>query len=131
MAFVQSYGRGCRGSGGAVPTIGAVGLPRIGNAAFAVDVTDAAPNALTVANVGFGPSNLNLFGCPLLIQAPLIGLGSATSDATGAATVAFPIPNDPGFVGVALFGQFVVLDPGATLLGVAALSDGLTMLLGN
>ena len=36
-----------------------------------------------------------------------------------------PIPFSPGLIGLRLFGQFLIADPGGALYGLGAMSNGL------
>src|SRR5690606_21793700 len=92
-APVSTYGTGCRGSAVLDPAIGAVGLPQLGNAGFAVDVQNGRPSSAAVLNIGFFPNNTPLGTCRLLVSFPLIPLGTVFTNAQGVAITPIPIPN--------------------------------------
>jgi hypothetical protein len=130
-ASVSTYGVGCRGSAVLEPAIGPVGLPRLGNAGFAVEVANGRPRAAAVLNLGLFPNNVPLGACRLLVGLPQIPFATVTTDGRGIARTALPIPQDGALHGLSLFGQYAILDPNGQLFGVAALSDGLQLTIGN
>ena len=52
-------------------------------------------------------------------------------DGVGNATVPMPIPNNPSLIGLELFAQWAVLDPGGCYLNTIATSGGLHLMLNN
>ena len=48
----------------------------------------------------------------------------------GRGVVPLPIPFDPTLFGARLFGQFVIIDAGGALFGVASMSDGIHLTIG-
>lgn len=131
--FVLDYGSGCAGTGQPVPKISASGGgPAIGNAAFAVDVSNAQPVTFAPLFIGFAPSNINLgSGCSALVQFPILTFGPAVTSAAGSGSVAVPLPNDPAAIGVSLFFQYGVVAATGPFLGFLDLSDGLHVQVGN
>ncbi len=129
LAFVQTYGLGCLGSNG-VPTIAATGLPQLGNAGFAIRLTQALPSTLAVLVTSEGSTNINLGGCYLLLDLPIVFGPTFATDAAGQVNVPLPIPNNPALVGYSLFCQWAVLDPAGPLLGALASSNGLQAQIG-
>ena len=131
VSFVLPYGSPCAGSNGD-PQIGAVGLPTVGNASFALTVSQAQPQSLALPFGSEGASNIPVGGgCRLLLDLPLVPLTTLTTGAAGGATFPLPIPNDPNLVGLSLFFQWGVLDPqGAALNGFSA-TGGLQAQVGN
>ncbi|MBL8901203.1 MAG: choice-of-anchor E domain-containing protein [Planctomycetes bacterium] len=130
-ASVLSYGTGCVGTGGLSPAIGASSLPVVGNAGFAVTLSQARPTSAAALHLGVGPDNVPLGGgCFLLVQGPLVFLPSVATDASGAASTPVPIPADPSLYGQTVHGQYSVVDP-LSPIGTLVFSDGLAMLLGT
>lgn len=121
-AGVTSFGVGCAGSGGVIPVAGtAGGAPSVGNASFAVNVGDAPASQPGFLIVGFSRDDWDgvplpfaldgagLPGCRLFVSGDKF-LNIAT-DASGARTVAAPIPADLALVGGTVFVQWYVSDP--------------------
>ena len=69
--------------------------------------------------------------CRLLVQFPVLPLGTVVTDTQGRAALPLQVPNDAGLIGANLFSQWAVVDPRGELLGVAVLSDGLSLLFGR
>jgi hypothetical protein len=124
LPFVATYGQGCPGSAGVSP-IDANVLPHLGNASFAVTVSQALPNAITVFAASLGSTTITIGGCDLLIDIPIVIWGNPVTDAFGFATNTLPIPNDPSWLGDNLYCQCGVVDPIGTVLGLLVPIDGL------
>lgn len=124
QASFSLYGAGCPGSNG-VPTMRSNGLPTIGNGNFRVGV-ESCP-AATIATLVFAtaPGSVPIAGpCVLLID-PTQGFPAlfGVTNAIGTRIEPLPIPNDLGFVGLQLFGQWGVIDAqGTPLPGLPGLS---------
>lgn len=122
----------CGQSGGAVPALSATGVPSI-TQKFSVNVAKALPRSVGLLVLGGSNSSWGTFklpldltaagaaGCSLLVSYDLF-TGVAT-DANGAASIPYAIPNDKRLVGVQFYNQWVVLDKNANTLGLA-FSDG-------
>jgi hypothetical protein len=142
------YGQGCPGSGGIVPLIRAGGgFPTTGtgggpsNQAFRIVL----PKALggTSASLIVGPSSSDWMGIPLPFDLGLVGMPGcsllvapfatiATSvlgsgPVAGVASVPMPVPSDPALAGGHVFFQWIVADPGPSLLP-GAMTRGLDLL---
>jgi hypothetical protein len=52
-------------------------------------------------------------------------------DPAGAASAVLTVPNLTAFVGIELFSQTAVLDPGGGFLGAISLSQGLHLIVGS
>lgn len=129
VPFVLPYGPGCNGSAG-VPSIGANGLAHLGNASFAITVTQAMPNSIAVLAASLGSTNIPFDGCRVLVDLPITIWANPLTDAAGFATAPLTIPNDPTMLGDNLFFQYAVVDPIGTVLGFLALSNGLQVQIG-
>ena len=125
MRLAPPFGNDLAGSGGFVPRPLAHAPLHVGNYAFRIGLADALGGAgallafSTAANpgqwVGGIPVNIALSPPPILTVLNLSGTGAGG----GYATVQLPIPDSPHLLGLPLFHQWFVLDPGAPG-GVAA-----------
>lgn len=123
---LDQYGMGCGGTRG-TPQIEGFGLPVIGSST-GFRLRFALPNTFTYLAIGFARTALPT-ACTLQNSAEV--LVALFTDATGGATHGFAVPNNPTFVGLRLFGQFVVLDPQGGALGTASASPGLAVQIGR
>ena len=125
--FEQVYGTGCTGTSG-VPAIASAGGPSaMGNESYEILVTGALAGAPAVVGLGSNPTTLPLFGCTLLVDpTSLILQLVGTVDGGGTATFPLPVPDDFNLLGVPLYLQGVVVDPGSPS-GIIAFSDGLNI----
>lgn len=122
------YGRDCGGSVGAVRLV-PVGLPSVGNASFALDLTNTQAGQTGFYLIGLQPAAL--VAPPCTIHVDVLNLlipfpGISFPLAAGTTRIPTPIPNDPGLAGFRLYVQCVATDPGATL-GIGA-SNGVLLL---
>ena len=131
LAGTATYGLGCAGTAGAVPQIGAVGLPQLGNAGFAITVGNGLPLTAGIVVAGTAPTNIPIGACRVLVAPPWVTLPTVFLGPNGAASTPLPIPADPTLAGTLLYGQYLVLDPAGQFLAFASLSNGLSLLLGN
>jgi hypothetical protein len=123
LVGVSHYGTGCGGL-----DISPVGLPKVGNAGFTIRLTGALPLTPVFAIMGFSNSAWTFLTLPLdmaVLFAPTCSLYAAvdflysgTSNPTGRALQALPIPANPNLVGLDVFTQWVAADPAANLLGL-------------
>jgi hypothetical protein len=134
-----TFGSGCAGTGGVVPTIGANSPPMVPNLGYAVTLSGALPGTAAVLVVGFSDTMWLAFPLPLnlaFVLAPAcflnvsvdIQIPTATSGA-GTASQLLPIPPLPGLVGASLYSQWGVIDPGAAGPLPLAMSKGLRTLM--
>lgn len=127
-ARAVGYGSGC---GAQPPQITAAALPRLGDAAFAVDVANMptiAPGVgLGVIGADFASASIPFGPCTLLIApavtATILALGTRT------ASLPVPLPATASLLGVPVFFQAFAFDPAAAL--GFQLSAGLRVDLGN
>jgi FG-GAP-like repeat len=127
--LVATEGPGTLGSFG-FPELSGVGAPAIG-APFAVRVSSAVPGGLGWIAFGLAQAPIPLpeFGAVYFAGAPL-ALQSFPLDASGASGPLFPLPAvKPGFCGLELILQSVILDAGAT--GGLAFTRGLRVRFGQ
>ena len=120
--------------GSSVPAISANGRPSLGNASYSVNVGQALPNTagilvLGASNSKWGviplPLGLAALGapkCSLLVSANL--MLAVAINATGGASVKFPIPNIKTLVGAKFYNQYIIVDPKANGLGLVFSNGG-------
>lgn len=115
-------GRGCLGTPGVRPAIGAKGVPVVGTA-MAIDLYGALPGS--VALLAFGPNRDNIGPFPLPLELTTVGINAPTCfllvdpqltasagiDPRGCATLPLPIPFTPSLRGARYYGQWFVFDP--------------------
>ncbi len=131
-AFAVAYGDArCPGTGGTSPRISAFGLPRAGNASFALDVFDARPNSLAVVQLATGQIDLPLGACRLLVAPLLFALPPIATNAAGGGRSPFPVPAGTQLQGLRLTAQYAVVDPFGALFGALSLSNGLLLQIGR
>ena len=134
---VAPFDAGCPGSGGFVPLAGANGPPTVGNAAFALTLSDALGGSAAALLSGLLPlpvpaslATLGLPGCSLLVPPYVLSVVpvAGTGPGNGAATLPLPIPAEPSLGGAHVFFQWYVIDPGPGVLP-GAMSAGLDVTL--
>lgn len=132
-----SFGRGCLGSPGVRPAIGARGVPVVGTS-MSIDLYGGLPGS--VALLAFGPNRDNIGPFPLPLELPTVGINSPTCfilvdpqltastgiDPMGCATQPLPIPFTPSLRGALFHGQWFVFDPFANP-GAFVASSALTL----
>ncbi len=138
FAFVgqtPSFGSGCPGAGGFIPTISVQGCPTLGNPFFGATVGNALGGSLVVLILGasttsWGPASLPLNlafvgmpGCNLLVSGDVLypAIAGGTGIGGGSASFALPIPMNP-----ALVGGTVHLQGWASAFGVSLFPAGLS-----
>ena len=121
VCSTSTFGAACKGTSG-TPMLSFGELPRVGKP-FAVDLGSARATTASLWILGgsnkswgalplpFGLGVLGAPGCSLYCSLDTT-LGVAT-DAKGAASVAFTMPNIPGLASTSLYTQFLVFDAGA------------------
>lgn len=127
----DAYGSGGAGTGGAVPAISSAGgYPAIGSTAFQVWVTNGLGGAPMVMFIGFQPSALQANWGTFLIdptspifQVPLVLQGAPGVPGTGFAALGVPLPNNTVLLGLEVYFQGLIGDPGST--GGVAHTEGL------
>lgn len=120
-----NYGSGLAGTFG-VPSLTGVGLPALGNAAFAIDIGNSAGVAAqTFLLVGLSTLNLPKKGGVVLVDA-LITVPFVLP--IGTTALPLPVPYDLGLCGAVLYLQNIQADQGAPL--GAAFTPGLALTLG-
>lgn len=119
---ITQFGTGCGGSV-SPPQLSARSLPRAGNDAFGVFLTQALASTTVFWGLDTAAGQLPLGGgCTALLASPVFI--AASTDPAGNALLPLPIPADPALQGVELYVQAIALDPRGQLAGVAAASAG-------
>jgi len=118
------FGQGCPGTSHRVPRIGSLGTVGLGQT-LVVTLENALP--MSVAGLVYNATShpVRLGGCTVYVSLADAGVLLAPTDATGRATLAIPVPNDPALLGQTLYLQWLVVDPAGGLLGTLSLSDAL------
>jgi hypothetical protein len=135
--YFRIFGKGCPGSGGFVPEMGWIGLPRLGKTTFLkVDKTLGRATAWLAVGVSaktWGSIPLPIrfgSGCDLLVSPDLLlNTGMVTGTAgpgKGIGVQALKIPNDSRVLGTFTYLQWAIVDPVAQGIGLA-FSDAIVL----
>jgi hypothetical protein len=124
-ALARNYGSAC---GTAPPVLSGRTWPRIGSAAFGLDVAQAAANAPLALVAATAAANVPVGACTLLVAPGQAGL-FALADAGGFRSLDLPVPAAPGLLGLTLFFQAAALQP-ASPAGFV-LTAGLRVVVGD
>lgn len=120
------------GCGSPAPDLHANGVATLGNAGFALRMTNVAPGASTAIDVALGATSLPLGPCTVYIDPNTTWvLGSYTADGSGVVTASVPVPNSASLQGRRLTFQGIEQQVGGALFNLADLSNGLTVRIGN
>lgn len=126
-AFAQTctraiyYGTGTPGTNGLTPAIRTVNEPLVPNAGFFLRGDQMLGGAACAYILGFQDQDFPFLGATILASPVRSAATIASTD--GTASFPLPIPDNPNGIGIDVFAQMLVLDPGAPA-GLAA-SDGL------
>lgn len=127
----SSFGQGC-GAGATALALAGSGTPEL-EQVFALDLSNARASLPAFALIAFdrSPLDLGAFGAAgcVLYGSPVASFPTATGR-TGTARVSIMVPDVPSLIGNFVFGQYVVLDAQANLLG-ARTSNGLSIRIGG
>ena len=119
--FFTSYGSGTAGTGGVVPVLASSGgAPREGNPDYAYELSAGVGGGAAFLAVAFGQGLLPILGGTILLDVTSIKLtvplalgGAPGAPGAGAASYPLPVPIDAPLLGLTVYNQFLVLDPGA------------------
>jgi len=128
-AVALAYGTSCLGTSSIPAQAEGIGQPFVGNANFAIGVTNGFPSRLSALAVSLVPASIFYGTCEVLLGGSLTMLPMSFTNNFGFASTPFPIPADPGLAGVTFYGQYLVLDPNGHFLGFAQLTQGLAITL--
>lgn len=125
-----NFGTRCAGTG--TPTIGTSGgSPFAGNSSFAVTLSNAAASAPAALFLNNALGNLPIGSCTIYPSLfPEIKVDTFTN-AGGSASVPLAIPAGTWNWGIQLYFQYVVIDIGGPILGLASTSDALRIRIGR
>jgi hypothetical protein len=129
-AVATTYGAGCPGTAQLVPAIVAIGLPQLGNAGFALGVSNGPSSSAAVLAWSDHSANVPVSGCDVLLGGSFVTQPLIALDALGAGATPFALPNAPALDGLTIYFQYLVLDPNGPFLGFSTLSNGLAAQLG-
>lgn len=126
------YGNGLAGSGGQVPSLFGTGCPRVGQP-YSIDLAQGLGGGFALLAFGYQHAQAQVVGGTLWVGSigGSVGLllgGGVGQPGAGGFQFPFAVPS-PAFVGLRLYCQAGVLDPGA--VQGFALSNGLEVVLGN
>jgi hypothetical protein len=125
------FGTGCQGTGAQSPVLSYTGTPQIGSSNFILTLANARPSSpagliIGFSNTTYGPIKLpyDLRGGCLLYISPDVTVNASTS-ANGTILFPFPIANNPGYFGLNVYFQWVVVDPqSVSSLGITVSNAG-------
>jgi type VI secretion system secreted protein VgrG len=129
-ATTASMGPGC---GNPAATLTAVGLPTLGNTAFAFQTTTA-PAATVFLFQSFGATSVVVApGCTVYLDSATFQSAfgwNVIADGAGANLLPASVPNVAALTGLQVFWQAAAYIPGAPVLGNFAISNGLVTVIG-
>ncbi|MBK8974905.1 MAG: hypothetical protein IPM29_03185 [Planctomycetes bacterium] len=123
-------GFGCAGSVG-VPDLIALGPPIIGNGDFALRVSSVPAGVPAFLGLSLELAATQMPPCWVYPALPFLYATTATTGTAGTAEFGVAIPWLPALSGAALFAQGGAIDSGGALLGIASLSPGLQIRIGD
>jgi hypothetical protein len=122
----STFGSGCPGSSGAVPTIQTAGgnpSASVGNPKFSIVLSNALPSAPALLIGGISNTFWSSLGIPLPVNLAVVGFPAcslavsaevvipATTTADGVEFAPMPVPANAALVGQSVYFQWFVLDP--------------------
>ncbi len=110
LPVVDNVGTGCS-STALVPRLVATGMFGI-NSNEALELVDAAPSSLAMYVIALGPTlgtPIPLYGCDVWVSLFVNALTATVTSGAGYASLSFPVPNDPLFIGTQFSAQCGVL----------------------
>jgi subtilisin family serine protease len=132
FAQADKYGTGTAGFGGLTPSIGTrSGPPTVGFSSYSMTLEDARPSSTAFNLISLGSAAVPAEGGIILVDLTLPGVSIQAygTSVNGGALRVLPIPNDPVYVGVQAFSQWVIVDADGP--AGYAFSDGLDMIIGS
>lgn len=133
VARWSPFGAGCAGTAG-VPMLGPAGASQpVFGAVFRFELSSLPTTGIAVITIGFSAQQWN--GIPLPWDLSSLGMPGCTMRSSpeflyfapvsaGRATLALPLPNDPGLVGVQFSSQAFVVEPGINAIGAIVSNAG-------
>ena len=119
--FAQPYGVGAAGSGGLVPVLSSSGgAPRVGNDAWAYELSNAVGGTVAFLALNVSPGSLPLGGGTILVAQdnflvllPVTLGGAPGAPGAGSLSFPFPVPITEVFSGLTVYAQYIAVDVGA------------------
>ncbi|TAJ15975.1 MAG: VCBS repeat-containing protein [Planctomycetota bacterium] len=110
-----SYGSGTPNCLGTITGVANL-APKVGESQFKLSWTNAPANAQALVGIAFAPdpAGTDVFGVGVKIHIGLLGpvlAYNVASDASGAASLAFPVPNIPELAGFKAYAQALWIEP--------------------
>lgn len=134
FAKAVPFGEACAGTRG-LPIITTNSDPVIGNGQFQVRLKNALPNITARLLISSSEGNRTANDCTRFVSLPLLRSIPATfTNASGATSLTFPIPDSPALEGISLFAQWMFADPNGSWLLAGrrfAASEGLEIYLSS
>lgn len=127
--LAEPFGLGCADASGRVPAFATTGSAQPGSTLF-VELTEAAPLAPVLHFWSTEYALLDLGPCSAFLATPTFVFGDVAT-AGGVSVLQVNIPNAPSLVGVGVWLQSLVVDPGGEFLGLGALSPAMEVRVGN
>ncbi len=110
----EAYGQATPGTGGVAPELHTFGSAYLGNTNFALECENAAAGASAWALIGAARHNISFLGLTLLVDTTIGGMVAMTTNGSGYAKGALPIPVDTNLIGVLVHTQAFVQDAGGS-----------------
>ena len=116
---------------GSQPQLFGQGLPSLSGGSLQLGLARLPAGAPGLLGISLISNPLPLFGGTLLPALPFFASSPLAADGAGNASVSFPLPNDPNLVGLLLFAQAGLFDPGAPDPAGVSLANALRIKLFN
>ncbi len=131
-ARADSYGEGCAGVAGCMPSIQASGIPSLPTpftTSFAIELGNARPFSPGALLMSLSPGTV-IGPCQFLLNGADFSIG-IFSNSAGRAKVPMAVSANPALAGVTLYCQIAVLDPAGGFLDLLSLTEGLKVRVGR
>jgi ELWxxDGT repeat protein len=129
-AFNEVYGEACNGTQGKPRLRGLGGAPTLGNANFALEISNGRPNAVTALLLSPSPASIPLPPCTLLVSLAGAQIETRLLDNNGRVVIPISVPNAVGLVGLDVYWQGVIIDPQGSFANNFAFTNGLRTMVG-
>ena len=128
--YTVPFGMGCDGVFGTPVLETTGGPPALGNVTFAMKITGGLPGSPAAVAVASNPGTFPIFGCTIELDptALMFTLPTVTLDGAGVGTFPLPVVDDPNLLGVPVYFQGGVIDPGPPN-GPVAFTNGILIVI--